>query len=163
MIVCGPVAGSNACPAALSNEIVAPSQASTIACRNVPAPLSAVPVTVMEDEHTDSDAVLLVSPVPPFVELTAPVVFETLPTCVGVTFTTTVQVLPGVVMLPPDRLMLVLFAVAVRVPPQVLLMLGVLATCNPLVNVSLKAMPFSEVVLAEGLVIVKVKVVVPLS
>src|SRR5215470_10779251 len=64
-------------------------------------------------------------------------------------------------MLPPDRLMLVLFAAAVTVPPQVLLTPGVLATCNPLVSVSLNATPFSALVLAAGLVMVKVTVVVP--
>src|SRR5579864_4940708 len=106
-------------------------------------------------------AVLLVAPVPPFVELTAPVVFDTVPDCVPVTFTTMVQLVPGVAMLPPDRLMLVLFAAAVTVPPQVLLTPGVLATCNPFVKVSLNATPFSALVLAAGLVIVKVTVVVP--
>src|SRR5215470_16646790 len=66
-------------------------------------------------------------------------------------------------MLPPVKLMLVELAAAVTVPPQVLLTPGVLATCNPLVNVSLKAIPFSALVLAAGLVIVKVTVVVPFS
>src|SRR5215510_10888866 len=107
-------------------------------------------------------AVLLVAPVPPLVELTAPVVLgRLLPDCVPVTFTTIVQLVPGVAMLPPDRLMLVLFAVAVTVPPHVLLTPGVLATCNPFVSVSLNATPFSAVVFAAGLVMVKVTVVVP--
>src|SRR5579864_8932740 len=108
-------------------------------------------------------AVLLVAPVPPFVELTAPVVFDTVPDCVPVTFTTMVQLVPGVAMLPPDRLMLVLFAVAVTVPPQVLLTPGVLATCNPFVKVSLNAIPLSAVVLLPGLAMVNVTVVVPFS
>jgi len=108
-------------------------------------------------------AVLLVAPVPPFVELTAPVVFDTVPDCVPVTFTTIVHVVPGVAILPPVRLMLVLFAAAVTVPPQLLVTPGVLATCNPLVSVSLKAIPFSALVLAAGLVIVNVTVVVPFS
>jgi hypothetical protein len=99
--------------------------------------------------------------VPPFVELTAPVVFDTVPDCVPVTLTTIVQLVPGVAMLPPVRLMLVLFAAAVTVPPQVLLTPGVLATCNPFVSVSLNATPFSALVLAAGLVMVKVTVVVP--
>jgi hypothetical protein len=72
-----------------------------------------------------------------------------------------VQVFPGVAMLPPLKLMLVELAVAVTVPLQVFETPGVDATCNPLVSVSLKAMPFSAVPLAAGLVIVKVKVVVP--
>src|SRR5215472_13949870 len=65
-------------------------------------------------------AVLLVAPVPPLVELTVPVVLDTEPAAVPVTFTTTVQVDPGVAMLPPVRLMLVEFAAAVTVPPQLL-------------------------------------------
>src|SRR5262249_7657279 len=106
-------------------------------------------------------AVLLVAPVPPLVELTAPVVFVTVPDCVPVTFTTIVQVAPGVAMLPPVRLMLVLFAAAVTVPPHVLLTPGVLATCRPLVNVSLNAIAFSALVLLPGFVMVNVTVVVP--
>jgi hypothetical protein len=97
------------------------------------------------------------------VELTAPGVLVTVPDCVPVTFTTIVHVDPGVAMLPPTRLMLVEFAVAVTVPPQVLLTPGVDATCNPFVNVSLNAIPFSALVLLAGLVIVKVTVVVPFS
>jgi hypothetical protein len=109
-------------------------------------------------------AVLLVAPVPPLVELTAPVVLGILfPDCVPVTFTTIVQLAPGVVTLPPDRLIVVVLAAAVTVPPQVLLTPGVLATCNPLVSVSLNATPNSAVVLAAGLVMVKVTVVVPFS
>src|SRR5436305_3807137 len=112
---------------------------------------------------TLSVAVLLVAPVPPLVELTAPVVLVTVPDCVPVTFTTIVHVLPGVAMLPPVRLMLVELAAAVTVPPQVLLTPGVDATCKPLVNVSLNAIPFSALVLLPGLVIVNVTVVVPFS
>jgi len=108
-------------------------------------------------------AVLLVAPVPPLVELTAPVVFDTTPDWVPVTFTTIVQLVPGVAMLPPVRLILVLFAAAVTVPPQEFVTPGVLATCSPLVNVSLKATPFSALVFAAGFVIVKVTVVVPFS
>src|SRR5260370_1298156 len=108
-------------------------------------------------------AVLLVAPVPPLVELTVPVVFDTVPATVPVTFTTIVHVLPGVAMVPPARLMVVVLAAAVTAPPQLLVTPGVLATCRPLVSVSLKAMPFSAVVLAAGLVMVKVRVVVPFS
>src|SRR5215471_2090134 len=66
-------------------------------------------------------------------------------------------------MLPPLRLMLVELAVAVTVPPHVLLTPGVLATCNPFVRGSLNATPFSAVVLLPGLVMVNVTVVVPFS
>jgi len=114
-------------------------------------------------EATINVAVLLVAPVPPLVELTAPVVLVTVPDCVPVTFTTIVQVAPGVAMLPPVRLMLVELAAAVTVPPQLLVTPGVDATCNPLVNVSLNAIPLSALVLPAGLVIVKVAVVVPFS
>src|SRR5262249_52982460 len=48
-------------------------------------------------------------------------------------------------------------------PPQELTTPGVDATCSPFVSVSLKAIPVSDVVLAAGLVIVKVAVVVPFS
>ena len=72
-----------------------------------------------------------------------------------------VQLVPGVGMLPPDRLMLAELAAAVTAPLQVLETPGVDPTCNPFVNVSLKAMPFSAVPFAAGLVIVKVNVVVP--
>src|SRR5260370_390344 len=41
-------------------------------------------------------AVLLAAPVPPLVELTAPVVLETIPVCVPVTFTAMVHRVPGV-------------------------------------------------------------------
>jgi hypothetical protein len=97
------------------------------------------------------------------VELTAPVVLVTVPDCVPVTFTTIVHVAPGVPMLPPVRLMLVEFAAAVTVPPQLFVTPGVDATCNPFVNVSLNAIPFSALVLLAGLVIVNVTVVVPFS
>jgi hypothetical protein len=108
-------------------------------------------------------AVLLVAPVPPLVELTAPVVLETVPDCVPVTFTTMVQVEPGVAIEPPVRLMEVELAAAVTVPPQLLVTPGVEATCRPLVSVSLKAIPFSALVLLAGLVMVNVTVVVPFS
>jgi len=108
-------------------------------------------------------AVLLAAPVPPLVELTAPVVLGIIPVCVPVTFTAMVHEVPGVAMLPPVRLMLVLPAVAVTIPPQVLLTPGVPATCSPFVNVSVNATPLSAVVLAAGLPIVKVSVVVPFS
>ena len=114
-------------------------------------------------EATIRVAVLLVAPVPPLVELIAPVVLVTVPDCVPVTFTTIVQVEPGVAIDPPVKLMLVELAAAVTVPPQVLLTPGVEATCRPFVNVSLKAIPFSALVLAAGLVIVKVTVVVPFN
>jgi hypothetical protein len=97
------------------------------------------------------------------VELTAPVVFVTVPACVGVTFTEIVQLVPGVAIVPPVKLMLVELAVAVTVPLQVFVTPGVEATWSPFVSVSEKAMPFSAEVFAAGLVIVKVSVVVLLT
>lgn len=110
---------------------------------------------------TMSVAVLLVAPVPPFVELITPVVLLTTPLRVPVTLKEIVQeLLTGIP--PPLRESEVLPAVApVKVPPQVLLNPGVPATCRPPVSVSLKATPDSATVLAEGLVSVKVRVVVP--
>src|SRR5258708_4449753 len=112
---------------------------------------------------TVSVAVLLVAPVPPLVELTAPVVLLTVPDCVPVTFTTIVPVEPGVAMFTMERLMLFVFAVAFTVPPQLFVSPGVDATCNPLVSVSLNAIPVSALVLLAGLVMVNVTVVVPFS
>jgi hypothetical protein len=74
-----------------------------------------------------------------------------------------VQVLPGVAMLPPVRLILVELAVAVTVPLHELLTPGVEATCKPLVSVSLKAIPVSATELAAGFVMVKVTVVAPFN
>jgi len=121
------------------------------------------PLVTVAGDATVRVAVLLVAPVPPLVELTAPVVLATVPDCVPVTFITIVQVAPGVAMLPPDRLMLVELAAAVTVPPQVLLTPGVDATCKPFVSVSLNAIPFSALVLLAGFVMVNVSVVVPFS
>src|SRR5260370_39168299 len=66
-------------------------------------------------------AVLLAAPVPPFVELTAPVELGIIPVCVPVTFAAMVHEVPGVAMLPPIRMMLMLPADACTIPPLVLL------------------------------------------
>jgi len=103
-----------------------------------------------------------VFPVPPLVELTAPVVLLFTPEVVPVTLTPMVhEVFTPTV--PPLRLTLPLPAVAVNVPAQVLVTFGVLATLNPAGNVSVNAKPFSATVFAAGLVIVKVSVVVPFT
>src|SRR5579864_3979677 len=103
-----------------------------------------------------------VFPVPPLVELTAPEVFVYWPDVVPVTFTTTVQDV-FTAMLPPVRLMLVDPAIAVAVPPQVLLNPFGVETTNPVGSVSVNATPASATVLAAGLVMVKVSVVVPFN
>jgi hypothetical protein len=64
-----------------------------------------------------------------------------------------------VAMLPPVRLMLVLPAVAVAVPPQVLESPFGVATTSPEGSTSVKATPASATVLAAGLVRVKVNMV----
>ena len=110
---------------------------------------------------TVSVAVLLVVPVPPFVELTTPVMSLFTPTVVPVTFNEIVQVVPGVVMMPPVRLMLPEPAFAVTVPPQLFVSPFGVATTNPVGKVSARATPVSATVLAVGFVSVKVNVVVP--
>src|SRR5215469_1286180 len=92
-----------------------------------------------------ADAVL---PIPPFTELTAPVVLVKLPTTELVTFTLTVQELPAAIV-PPVRLMLPDPATAVNTPPLQLpeAPLGV-ATTTFVGKVSVKATPFSAAVFA---------------
>src|SRR5215831_11202318 len=114
-------------------------------------------------------AVLLVVPVPPSVELIAPVVLLASPAAVPVTLTVSVQE-ELCVPLPPDRLMTPVPAVAVTLPPQVLVTPGVPATTNVPVaegSVSLNATPVRSPLAGVpglfGLLIVKVTVVVPLS
>ena len=91
----------------------------------------------------------------------APVVLLTMPPAVAATLREIVHEPPmGIV--PPLRESEVLPEVApVNVPPQVLLNPGVPVTCSPLLSVSLKATPVSTTVLADGLVRVKVREVVP--
>ena len=103
-----------------------------------------------------------VLPVPPFVEVTAPVVLFFTPEVVPVTFTMNLQMVPAATV-PPLRLTLPLPAVAVVVPPHVLLSPFGVATTSPPGNVSVKATPFSATVFAAGLVMVNVKLVVPFT
>jgi hypothetical protein len=105
---------------------------------------------------------LAVLPVPPFVELTAPVVLVILPDDVPVTFTTRAQVL-FTATVPPDSETLPDPAVAVAVPPQVFVSpLGVVTT-SPAGSVSVNATPVSAAVFAAGFVIESVSEVVPFS
>jgi len=103
-----------------------------------------------------------VFPVPPLVEVTAPVVLFFVPEVVAFTFTEIVHELL-IATAPPVRLTLPLPAVAVVVPPQVLLRPFGVASTNPAGNVSVNATPVSETVLAAGLVIVNVRLVVPFT
>src|SRR5579859_363626 len=106
-------------------------------------------------------AVLLVVPVPPSVEVIAPVVLLWLPAAVPVTSTEKVQVDPtagDAVRVPPERVMVPLPAVAVIVPaPQEPVMLGVAATTTPAGRLSVKATPLSALAVF-GLVMVKLSV-----
>jgi hypothetical protein len=86
-----------------------------------------------------------VFPVPPFVELTFPVVLTLLPEVVVVTFTLTAQEAPAAIV-PPLRLRLLDPATPVAVPPQVLLMPEGFATTNPEGKLSVTATPLNAVV-----------------
>ncbi len=99
-------------------------------------------------------------PVPPFVELTAPVVLVSWPDWVAVTATDSVQLppaatVPPVSETPPDP------AVAVGVPPQVLASALGVAITIPAGMVSANATPVRATALAAGFVIVKVSVLLP--
>jgi hypothetical protein len=101
-----------------------------------------------------------VPPLPPFVELTAPVVLTYVALIELVTFTVTVhELLTGTV--PEDSATLPEPAVAVAVPPHVLVKpLGV-ATTRFTGNVSVKATPVSATLFPAGLVIVMVNALTP--
>src|ERR1041385_575740 len=101
-----------------------------------------------------------VLPVPPFVELTLPVVFVFWPAVVSVTFTVRAQLLFTAIV-PPLRETLDPPADVVTVPPQLFNTPGVLATTRPPGKLSVTATPASATVFAAGLVIVRVSVVDP--
>jgi hypothetical protein len=103
---------------------------------------------------------LEVLPVPPTVAVTWTLLFFT-PPVVPFTLTETVQ-LALAARVPPDRLTDPAPAVAVAVPPQVLLRPGVEATTKPAGRVSVKASPVSAKPLL-GLLRLKVNEVVPFS
>jgi len=106
-------------------------------------------------------AVLLAAPVPPSVEVTAPVVLLLAPGIVPVTSTEKVQVEPAAgdtVRVPPDSVMVLLKAAAVIVPlPQEPVMLGVAATTTPRGKLSVKATPLRALAVF-GLATIKVSV-----
>jgi hypothetical protein len=104
-----------------------------------------------------------VSPVPPSLELMAPVVLFFVPAVVPVTATVTVQLLPGVAIAPLVRETVVAPAAGANVPPQLFVAAGVAATCMPAGNVSETAMFVSPTVFPAGFVIVSVRVDVPFS
>jgi hypothetical protein len=102
-----------------------------------------------------------VFPVPPLVEVTADVVLVFVPAVVALTLNAIVHDTPAATD-PPVSVTVPLPAVAVAVPPQVLLSPGEVATTSPAGNASLKARPASAVP-PLGLVMVKVSEVEPLT
>lgn len=100
-----------------------------------------------------------VLPVPPLVELTAPVVLVYWPATAPVTVTLNWHC-PPTAMVAPERDIPV-GAVVVSVPPQTVEV--ALATVSPVGSVSVKATPVSESTLAAGFVIVNVSEVVAFS
>lgn len=105
---------------------------------------------------TTVSGALAVLPVPPLAEVTLPVVFVFAPAVVPVTVTLRVQV-PAAAIDPPDRA-IVSGATVMSVPPHWLEVEE--ATVKPAGRVSMNATPFRAVP-AFGLVMVKVRVVVP--
>jgi len=99
-----------------------------------------------------------VPPVPPFVELTAPVVLLAAPTVESVTLTEMEQLAGGAAMLPPVRVREVSPPLGANVPPQVFVALGVAATLTFAGSGSVMATPDSATVLAAGFVMVIVSV-----
>lgn len=100
-------------------------------------------------------AVLDVVPVPPFVELTAPVVLAYEPAVAESTFTEIVQVLLAATVPPLSPTEVLPAAPPLIVPPQLLLRPGVLATTRPEGKESLTARPVRATVFAAGFVIVR--------
>lgn len=105
---------------------------------------------------TVSVAVLLVAPVPPLVELTAPVVLFFTPAVAPVTVTVNVQVPPAATDPPVSEIVFV--PVIVNVPPPQVLDVP-LTTVRPVGSTSVTATPLSATV-AFGFVIVKLRLVV---
>ena len=93
------------------------------------------------------------------VEVTVPVVFDSLPTVELVTLTDTAQLAPGVEIDPPLKVMELV--VLVNDPPQVLVRFGVPATVMPVGKLSVTPMPFIAPESALGSVMVSVSVEVP--
>lgn len=120
----------------------------------------AVEITGGVATPSEADAVL---PVPPFVDVTAAVVFVKLPEALPRMLTLNVQEL-FVLMEAPESVIEEPPAAAVMVPPPQAPVkpLG-LATSNPTGSVSVSATPVIATGFVAGLVIVKLRVVTPLS
>jgi hypothetical protein len=115
------------------------------------------------DPSTVTVAVLLVAPAPLWLEETAPVVLAWAPAVIPTTLTPNVHD-PLEAIVAPARLRLPVPAVAINVPPPQLPVKPFGVEINkPAGKLSLKATPVSDVTLAIGLVIVKLRVVEALS
>jgi hypothetical protein len=109
---------------------------------------------------TVTDA-LAVEPVPPFVELTLPVVLFAVPGVLLVMLSTAVHVTPGL-MVAPLKVIVDAPATGAKVAlGQFVVALGGDATVMPAGSVSLKLMPLSGTEFAAGFPSVNVSVVVP--
>ena len=83
---------------------------------------------------------MLVAPVPPSVDVIAPVVLAFAPAMVPMMFTFTVQE-PAAAIEPPLNVSVVSPAIGANVPPQVVTTPGVAATCKPEGSTSVNATP----------------------
>jgi hypothetical protein len=121
--------------------------------------LNALAIEGGASTFTEAEAV---PPVPPSVEVMAPVVLFCCPADVPVTFTVNVQELL-VAIVPPDKLIVFVPAAAVMVPaPQEPVNPFGVEMTSPAGSVSLKATPVSDT-LVFGLLMVNVSEVVPFS
>src|SRR5207302_1131196 len=118
--------------------------------------------TVSEPAGETVRFAVAVLPIPPLVELTAPVVLAMTPALVPCTVMVTVQVLFGVRLAPVSATELPPAVAATTPPVQVVVVLSGIATIRPVGNTSLNWTPVSVVVLF-GLPIMNVSVEVPFS
>jgi hypothetical protein len=107
------------------------------------AMLAAPNTFAIEGGATTATLADAVPPVPPCVEVTAPVVLFCAPAAIPVTFTVKLQEALAA-SVPPDKLTLVEPATAVAVPPQVLADPFGVAITSPAGNVSVKPIPVSD-------------------
>jgi hypothetical protein len=119
-------------------------------------------LAIVGGASTVIEAVAVVVPVPPSLEVTVLLVLFLTPAVVAVKSTFTVQVPPPAATIPPLNVREVSPAFGANVPPHPVLAFGVLATANPDGSASVNPTPVRGVV-ELLLVIVNVRVVVPPS
>src|SRR5689334_17577396 len=118
--------------------------------------LAAPKALVMDGGAATVRFAVAVLPVPPLVEVTAPVVLVNWPETAPVTVTLNWHCPPTTIVAPESAIPV--GAVVVRVPPQTAEV--PLATVNPVGSVSVNATPVRATAFAAGLVIVNVREVV---